>query len=178
MNFHMNQNSKINNSLRSFTTLLFIIYLIITGWILLFKLGVHFNYMGKRHVNLVPFNEPSILNSENMLNVVIFVPIGIYTGMLFQSWTFSKKLPFIFFLSFLVEALQYIFRIGIFDVTDILTNTLGGLIGYLLFKVLEKLFNNPVGAYKFMNVIAAIGTALFILLLVLLKLNMLPIRYQ
>jgi glycopeptide antibiotics resistance protein len=58
--------SKVTNRL---TTVLFIIYLIAIWWILLFKLGVRFSYMEKRSVNLIPFNEPVILSSENILNV-------------------------------------------------------------------------------------------------------------
>jgi len=65
-----------------------------------------------------------------------------------------------------------------FDITDIFTNVLGGVIGSLIFEAIEKLFNNSVKSRKFITLIAAIGTVLMISLLLLLKLNMLPIRYQ
>ena len=174
----MKEKSKVNNVTNRLTTVLFIIYLIALYWILLLKLGVQFSYMANRKANLIPFNEPLILTSENILNVVIFVPLGIYSGILVRRWTFSKKLLFVFLLSLIIEGLQYILRLGAFDVTDIITNTLGGIIGFLIFKGLEKTFNNSVQAQKFINTIAAIGTLLMILLLVLLKMNMLPIRYQ
>jgi glycopeptide antibiotics resistance protein len=167
--------SKVTNRL---TTVLFIIYLIAIWWILLFKLGVRFSYMEKRSVNLIPFNEPVILSSENILNVMIFTPLGVYAGILFERWIFGKKLFFAFLISLIVEALQFILAVGAFDITDIITNTLGGIIGLLLFKVIEKRFNTRVKAQKFINITAAIGTALMILLLVLLKMNMLPVRYQ
>jgi glycopeptide antibiotics resistance protein len=67
---------------------------------------------------------------------------------------------------------------GAFDITDIITNTLGGIIGLIVFNGVEKAFKNSVKAQKFINVIAATGTALMILFLVLLKMNMLPLRYQ
>ena len=76
------------------------------------------------------------------------------------------------------EVLQFTFSIGAFDITDIITNVLGGIIGSLIFEAIEKLFNNSVRTQKFITIIAAIGTALMISLLLLLKLNMLPIRYQ
>jgi glycopeptide antibiotics resistance protein len=167
--------SKVKNSL---TTVLFIIYLIAIWWILLFKLGVRFSYMEKRSVNLIPFNEPVILSSENILNVMIFTPLGVYAGILFERWIFGKKLFFAFLISLIVEALQFILAVGAFDITDIITNTLGGIIGLLLFNAIEKRFNTRVKAQKFINITAAIGTALMILLLVLLKMNMLPVRYQ
>lgn len=159
------------------------IYLLVIAWILLFKLGVRFSYMETRSMNLIPFKEPLILNGEPdfgevILNVIIFVPLGIYTGILFAKWVFRKKLLFFFLSSFLVEALQFILAIGAFDSTDILTNTLGGLIGLYLFKIVEIGFGNKLRAQKFVNLIAGIGTAAILLLLVLLKLDMLPIRYR
>jgi glycopeptide antibiotics resistance protein len=174
----MKEQSKVSNVTNRLTAVLFIIYLIALYWILLLKLGVQFSYMGTRRTNLIPFGEPSILTSENILNVVIFVPLGIYAGILFERWVFGKKLLFVFLFSLLVEALQYILRVGAFDVTDIMTNTIGGIIGLLIFKGLEKSFNNSVKAQKFINIIAASGTVLMILLLALLKMNMLPVRYQ
>jgi glycopeptide antibiotics resistance protein len=134
--------------------------------------------MRERRANLIPFNETSILNSENILNVVIFIPLGIYVAILRERWIFGKKLLFILSLSLLVEGLQYIFRIGALDVTDIVTNTLGGVIGLLIFEAIEKAFNNRGKAQRFTNKIAVIGTVLMIILLVLLKMNMLPVTYQ
>ena len=174
----MNEQSKVNNVTNRLTTVLFIIYLIAICWILLFKLGVRFSYMGKRSVNLIPFSEPLILNSENILNVVIFVPLGLYAGILFESWTFGKKLFFFFLMSVIVEGLQFILAVGAFDITDIIMNTLGGVIGLIIFRAIGKAFSNRVKAQKFINIIAATGTILMILLLVLLKMNMLPVRYQ
>jgi glycopeptide antibiotics resistance protein len=174
----MIEQPKANNRSNRLTTLLFIIYLIALYWILLLKLGVRFSYMEERRTNLVPFSEGVILTSENILNLVIFIPLGIYTGILFRKWIFGKKLLFVLLFSLLVEGLQYILRIGAFDITDIITNTLGGITGLIILKGLEKAFNNNFKAQKFINIIALIGTALIIVLLVLLKMNMLPVRYQ
>jgi len=169
-------NMKVNNKTNKLATVLFIIYLIVLFWILLFKLGVRFSYMQSRNVNLIPFGKIDV--SEIILNVVIFVPLGIYAGVLFKRWVLIKKLSFFFLISLMFEGLQFIFRIGAFDITDIITNILGGMIGLLIFDANEKLFNNSVKSRKFITIIAAIGTVLMISLLLLLKLNMLPIRYQ
>jgi glycopeptide antibiotics resistance protein len=165
------------------TKALFIIYLLTLFWILLFKLGVQFSYMENRNVNLIPFNEPLISNgkidvSEMILNVMIFVPLGIYTGVIFKRWAFVNKLFFCFLISLMFEGLQFILKIGAFDITDIITNILGATIGLLIFEAIEKIFKDSVKSQKLINTIAAIGTALMVSLLLLLKLNMLPIRYQ
>ena len=54
---------------------------------------------------------------------------------------------FLFFLiSLFVEAHQFILRVEAFDITDTITNTLGGIIKLLIFKAIEKIFNNSVKA--------------------------------
>jgi glycopeptide antibiotics resistance protein len=174
----MKEPSKGSNVTNTVTTVLFIIYLLALYWILLLKLGVQFSYMASRRTNFVPFSQSAVLTGENLLNVLIFIPLGLYTGVLFKKWNFSKKLLFCFFVSVLVEGIQFILRIGAFDVTDFITNTLGGLVGLVLFNGLEKAFQDGGKAQRFINVIAATGTALMLLLLVLLKMNMLPVRYQ
>ena len=172
-----------SNRANRLTNALLVIYLIALFWILLFKLGVQFSYMGSRSVNLIPFGEPLTTNgktdiSEIILNMVIFVPLGIYAGVLFKRWSWGKKLFFFFLTSLTIEGLQFILRVGAFDITDIITNISGGIIGLMIFKIIEKLFNNSVRSQKFINIIAATGTIVIISLLLLLKLNMLPVRYQ
>jgi len=176
-------NSEDKNLASELTNALFVIYLLALIWILLFKLGVQFSYMGNRNVNLIPFRE--FLTSrgrvdvgEVIMNVLIFVPLGIYSGVTFRRWSFVMKLFFAFSISLMFEGLQYILRIGAFDITDIINNSLGGMLGLAIFEILEKVFHDSVKSRKFINVIAGLGTALMISLLILLKLDMLPVRYQ
>ena len=175
-------NKKKDNRTNKLTTVLFIIYLIALFWILLLKLGVQFSYMANRRVNLIPFKDAfsrgRIDFSEIILNVLIFVPLGMYAGVLFKRWNFGKKLFFFFLTSLMFELLEFVFRIGAFDVTDIITNTSGGITGLMIFVAIEKIFNNSVKAHKFINIIATIATVLIVSLLLLLKMNMLPVRYQ
>lgn len=176
-------NGKDNNQANKLTIVLFVIYLIALFWILLFKLGVRFSYMENRQVNLIPFREALILNGkidlgEIIMNVIVFVPLGFYAGILFKRWNFGKNVFFFFLISLSVEALQFILGVGAFDITDTITNTLGGIIGSLIFKAIEGVFKNSFKAQKLINITAAIGTVLMILMLLLLKMNMLPVRYQ
>ena len=130
--------------------------------------------MANRKVNLVPFNEVlastgRIDVSQVILNIVIFIPLGIYAGVLFERWNFGRKLFFFFLISLIVEALQFILAVGAFDITDIITNTSGGIIGLMIFKAIEKVFNNSVKAQKFINIIAIIGSVLMISMFLFLK---------
>ena len=81
-------------------------------------------------------------------------------------------------ISLIVEGLQFILRVGAFDITDTITNTLGGVIGLTAFKAIQKVFQSSVKAQKSINIIAAVGTVLMILFLLLLKTGNLWIRYQ
>ena len=172
-----------NNKLNRLTYVLFVVYLIAIVWILLFKLGVHFSSMGNRSINLIPFSAPVILNvkmdyGEMIMNVLIFLPLGIYAGILFKRWSLGIKLLLFFLVSLIIEGFQYILAVGAFDITDIINNTLGGIIGLMTYFGIEKAFNNSVKAQKFINLIATIGTISMILFLFLLKTNRLGIRYQ
>jgi glycopeptide antibiotics resistance protein len=162
---------------------LFLIYLAALVWILLFKLGVQFDYMKTRSVNLIPFGGSSLSQgridwSELILNVVVFVPFGIYAGVIYKRWSPNKILFLILALTLLIESLQYILKIGAFDVTDLLTNTTGGVLGWLLFQAIKRVVQDSTKAQHFINIVALIGTLLMIVLLVLLKTNNLGIRYQ
>src|SRR6478752_4260852 len=100
------RNNRKDNSTAKLTIVLLVIYLMALIWILLFKLGVRFSYMENRKVNLIPFSEPSI--GEIIMNAVIFVPLGIYAGILFKRWTLGKNILFFFLTSLIIEGLQFI----------------------------------------------------------------------
>jgi glycopeptide antibiotics resistance protein len=159
------------------TYILSIIYLIALFWIIVFKLSVSFHYSGTmKGFNLVPFSAPMSLNGkidygEMILNIFVFVPMGIYVGILFKRWIITKKALLFFLVSLLCETLQYIYGVGAFDITDIINNTLGGIIGLIIYKTIEKLFRNDDKSQQFINILAAIGTVLMISLLLFLRIN-------
>lgn len=165
------------NKTNKLTIILFIIYLIAVLEIIVFKLELPFSNTGYlRNINLIPFHESVILNgkidySEIIMNMVIFVPLGIYVEMIFSKWSTTKKISMFFIISLICEVLQFIFAIGASDITDIINNTLGGIIGLLIYKVIVKLFNNRDKAHKFVNIVAAIGTVFMVLFLAILLIS-------
>lgn len=169
----MTENSKSNQ----LTIGLFISYLIALFWIIVLKLNVHFTYMGQqRSMNLIPYNQPLMLNGkadfgEIILNAIIFVPMGIYAAILFKKWKSVKSILLFALSSLILESIQYITALGAFDITDIINNTLGGTVGLFLFKILEKALGNSHKAQKIVNVVALIATIGFISLFLYLKIN-------
>lgn len=168
--------SKVDTRTTMVTKALLIIYLLALVWILLLKLSVQFSYMAERRVNLIPFKDP--LPGEIIMNLVIFVPLGLYVGILCKRWGFGNKVLLFFLISLLFETLQFVLAIGSFDSTDLINNTVGGIIGWVLFELIEKGWNNSGKTHRFINIIAGVATVIISLLLVLLKMDMLPIKYR
>lgn len=72
-------------------------------------------------------------------NILIFVPYGFFIAMASHSGGFLKSLIYSFGLSLGVEIFQLVTRVGSFDVDDILLNTVGGMIGFITYKILEAM---------------------------------------
>ena len=80
------------------------------------------------------------------LNVVFFLPLGFIAGRVFR-WRFRAALPFAFASSLAIELMQLSGALGLFpcsyrlfDVDDLLTNTLGAVLGFLLALALNRRF--------------------------------------
>lgn len=81
----------------------------------------------------------------------------------------NKKIIFLgFILSFTLETMQFIFSIGASDITDIITNTTGTIVGLLLYLILEKCLKDKTKTNQILNILGMIGSVLFIFLILLL----------
>jgi len=75
-------------------------------------------------------------------NIIMFMPFG-FLGWIFPKLNNLKSNIFTFISAItIVEALQYFTRLGIFEVDDIILNTFGVFLGFLLKQVAEKRFLN------------------------------------
>ena len=73
-------------------------------------------------------------------NVVAFMPFGFFIPHIAVKRTGCIKvlsLTFIFTLS--VETIQLVSKLGRFDIDDIILNTLGGILGYILYLIYRKI---------------------------------------
>ncbi|PRB03861.1 teicoplanin resistance protein VanZ [Chryseobacterium sp. MYb7] len=74
-------------------------------------------------------------------NIVMFIPFG-FLGWIFLKLRDLKPLLINFIAAItIVEALQYFTRMGIFEVDDIILNTFGMYLGWLLCGFMEKRFS-------------------------------------
>ena len=88
--------------------------------------------------------------------------------MINDNWSVLKKIIFIAGVSLTYEILQFIFAIGATDITDLIGNTFGGIIGITIYFVISKLFKSNQKMNKVLNTIALILTILIVAFLTLL----------
>lgn len=90
------------------------------------------------NINLIPFVNG--LNMEFLLNVILFIPLGFFCPMISKSYEQVKNIIFTGLgFSFVIEISQLFTLHRATDINDIISNTLGTLIGYLCFKLIMKL---------------------------------------
>ncbi len=133
--------------------ILFFIYFIVLFYFLFFSEELGRTYSERTyHYNLVPFKEigrfiryRERLGMKAVLlnifgNVAAFVPFGVYLPVYFRRCQrFLWAVFFSFELSLAVELLQLVFKVGSFDVDDLLLNTLGGMLGFLVFVCWKRM---------------------------------------
>lgn len=153
------------------THILFTIYIFLVIWIILFKLAISIDQLPQfRSINLIPFyypNKTTYQIREVLDNLIIFIPFGLYLKTLNID---SKRTVFLGFLfSFSLELSQYIFCIGASDITDLITNTTGALVGVGIYFLLKKIFKDKTN--KIILTLASIVTFLFVSLIMIIPIN-------
>lgn len=135
--------------LHVFSTLLFVVYLIGISYFLFFseRYGrTEFN--DDYRYNLVLFQEIKrflkyrhTIGLEGFVvnffgNVLAFTPFGFCLPLMNSRYkNIFKVILWTFLFSLSIETIQLLYKIGIFDVDDLLLNTIGGAVGYLFLKL-------------------------------------------
>ncbi len=83
-------------------------------------------------------NGDRFLLPQIIMNIVLFVPVGLLLKGLFLSWDWRKVVVCGAMFSMAIELLQLVFLCGVLEVDDVIHNTLGCAIGALLFKVVRN----------------------------------------
>ena len=110
--------------------LLWVIYFLVMILLLFFRV-YHDNNINLNLLELFNFETTNL--SQTILNLILFIPIG--------YWLKHLKISSVLLISLLlitsIELLQFVSHRGIFDVVDILINTIGIMIGYIIFKTVH-----------------------------------------
>ena len=110
--------------------LLWVIYFLVMILLLFFRV-YHDNNINLNLLELFNFEIANL--SQTILNFILFIPIGYW---LIHFKTTSALLISLSLITF-IEILQFISHRGIFDVVDILIDTFGIMIGYIIFKTVH-----------------------------------------
>lgn len=105
--------------------------------------GIDFN-----RVNFIPFNDITMghlgAEREAVLNIFMFMPLGFLLPNL-RKQGFFKTFFMSFALSFFIEGCQLLYNWSgslyrrSFDVTDLINNTIGAVLGYLCYLIFKPL---------------------------------------
>ena len=131
--------------------ILFICYLLGLTYFLFFAEGYGRTVTNREYsYNLVPFLEirrfwynREIIGSFAVFinlagNVLAFVPFGFFLPVLnVHTRGVFRMTLFTFEFSLLVETIQLVSKVGSFDVDDLILNTLGGILGYVVFALCD-----------------------------------------
>ena len=143
----------------------FAVYLAFLIWLILFKLSFSIQDIPRiRGLNLIPFHydEASDFHLREMLyNLAVFIPFGVCSAVFFSRRDRYLAFPAPILASLFFETVQYIFRLGGTDITDLVLNTLGGWTGILIFRLIRSFRKEK--AVAFVNRIGITMEALAIL---------------
>ena len=75
-------------------------------------------------------------------NIFAFSPFGFMIPIVInKKKAFFRAVFATFFFSLLIETSQLIMKVGVFDVDDLLMNTIGGLIGYIGYRIMVAIYD-------------------------------------
>ena len=139
--------AKPNSRHRTLAVLLFWLYFAILFYFLFFSEKMGRTYLEREfHYNLIPFYEIRrflthwrVLGKKAVLlnllgNIVAFMPFGFFLPVFSKRCRiFLNTVLYSFELSLFVELVQLVSKVGSFDVDDLLLNTIGGALGFLVY---------------------------------------------
>jgi glycopeptide antibiotics resistance protein len=126
----------------------FTIYIILLLWVVIFKWTNYFSVT----VSINNFRHLDLANrydacyewffyyelKDLILNVILFLPLGIFYLLVFKRKFLVVPLGFI--LIILLELSQFLTCIGMFNVYDIIGNMTGIIVGYIFYIVFNKIY--------------------------------------
>ena len=93
------------------------------------------------------YDRPELL-VPNIMNVLVFIPIGFLLGFLARSIKWWTVLLIGVFFSVSIELLQFCFKSGFSEVDDVMHNTLGCVIGYGITQLLMIIYSSIIKQNK------------------------------
>lgn len=142
-------------------SLAFIVYILC-----LFQIVTNNDVSGVHGINITLFKEltryqiGTRLFYRNIIgNIILFIPFGFFVS----HYLRLERKSFIFFLTLFVSIVIELIQLKIgraFDVDDIILNIVGGIIGYFIYRIVDKIFAKSSDNFKGAILVVALLTAL------------------
>ena len=151
-------NNKEIKRLNILSIILFCIYILLLIWIVLFKCNIYLSITNgyfefktltlkeRFDYYLIPFidyfnndsTQTFIKFKDGILNVIVFIPLGLYLSFFIKNNKFIKVIFYTFLISLLFEIIQLFSLLGSFQTEDLILNLVAGLLGYIIYKIIYK----------------------------------------
>ena len=151
-------NNKEIKRLNILSIILYCIYILLLIWIVLLKCNIYLSITNgyfefktltlkeRFDYYLIPFidyinndsTQTFIKFKDGILNVFVFIPLGLYLSFFIKKNKFIKVIIYTFLISLLFEIIQLFTLLGSFQTEDLILNTFSGLLGYIIYKIIYK----------------------------------------
>ena len=117
--------------------------------ILIFNMVIFARYSNINSYNLIPFKSIIyILKTGTIYSIIInifgnlfvFMPLDYFLIELFNVKKFSINFILSFGVILLIELFQYIFKVGVFDIDDLIIRTLGMMVFYIIYNKIKRIY--------------------------------------
>ncbi len=162
---------------RLLPTVILIIYVAILIKVMVFKdiptirvgqLMLNFGGADASHpANFVPFKTilPYLMGYKGWIiaginlfgNIALLVPIGFLAPLVYTKMTWKKSLVLGIATGLVIEILQTVLRVGIFDIDDVILNAFGVMVGYWIIAILLRWIRERKYVHMFLAAIIAIA---------------------
>lgn len=145
------------NKLREIFINLFFIYFLILVNLTIFKYGeLMIDFDTRFYINYIPFLETiNMFNNDfvnihlalyNVLgNILLFIPLGFCIPLFFYKKNkLTKVILYGFTTSLTIELLQLFTPYNFTDIDDIIFNTFGAVLGFIIFNIIYIIFKNTI----------------------------------
>lgn len=134
------------------------------------QLMLNFGGIDASHpANFIPFKTivPYLLGYKGWIiaginlvgNVALLIPVGVLAPLVYEKMTWKKSLVLAFVAGLIIEVLQVILRVGIFDIDDVILNAFGVMIGYWMLRIVARWLRERKYLHILALVIAIIAAA-------------------
>lgn len=140
----------IDRKIRALAVSTFVFYIVILLWITIFKCNIeapiyehrkflgHMTILEKFAYAISRFSLKDGTAIAMLLNVFIFIPFGVLAPFLRGKTAPITTTALAAFLTLSIESLQLVFAVGFLTLSDLILNTLGAVLGIIIYSVFVK----------------------------------------